>query len=158
MLTHPQARNEPPQGNSPEMDRLALWTRNQKLEADMKTLKNELNEKDSQINKLEAQLEQQGKHSEASPEKTNKTPIKRNKLEEQHSKVGWISSTELCHILRICKRTLQNYRDQDLIPFSRRGGKIFYNLQEVEEALKSKGVYASKHIVKNSAMKIDGLT
>jgi excisionase family DNA binding protein len=47
----------------------------------------------------------------------------------------WITTGELCQLLNISKRTAQNYRDKGLIPFSRFGGKIFYDVFDVQSAL-----------------------
>ena len=38
----------------------------------------------------------------------------------------WLSSDDVCRILRISKRTLQNYRDNRILPFSQVGRKIYY--------------------------------
>lgn len=48
---------------------------------------------------------------------------------------GWLDNKEVCDILRISKRQLQNYRDQGVLPFSQFGNKIYYRWKDVEEHL-----------------------
>lgn len=43
----------------------------------------------------------------------------------------WLNSAEVLEILRISKRTLQDYRNKHRIAFTRIGGKVFYNRKVV---------------------------
>jgi MerR family transcriptional regulator, repressor of the yfmOP operon len=47
----------------------------------------------------------------------------------------WLSSEEVCKILRISSRTLQNYRDKREIPFYQIGRKIYYKASDVNRFL-----------------------
>jgi excisionase family DNA binding protein len=47
----------------------------------------------------------------------------------------WLTGDELCKLLRVSKRTLQNYRDQRVIPFSQIGRKIYYKYSDINEYL-----------------------
>jgi hypothetical protein len=38
----------------------------------------------------------------------------------------WLDNDDVCKLLRVTKRTLQNYRDNFLIPYSQIGKKILY--------------------------------
>jgi len=47
----------------------------------------------------------------------------------------WLSNEDVCKLLGVSKRTLQNYRDQRLISFSQVGRKIFYRSSSVDTLL-----------------------
>lgn len=53
----------------------------------------------------------------------------------------WLSSEEVCHLLRISSRTLQNYRDNGVLPFAQIGRKIYYRASDIQE-------YLSRHYIK----------
>ena len=59
-----------------------------------------------------------------------KTIKKSSPLSEQ-----WLDNQDLCELLHVSKRTLQNYRDNGVIPFSQIGGKIYYKATDVEKLL-----------------------
>jgi len=65
---------------------------------------------------------------------------------ELASKVHWLSSDEVCHILRISKRTLQSYRDRSILPFAQIGRKIYYKVSDIDD-------YLEMHYVKPSYWK-----
>lgn len=44
----------------------------------------------------------------------------------------WIDGKEARKILRISPKTLQNYRDNKVIPFSQYGNKIYYKRTDLE--------------------------
>ena len=48
---------------------------------------------------------------------------------------GWLDNKDVCNILRISSRQLQNYRDQGVIPFSQFGNKIYYRWVDIEAHL-----------------------
>ncbi len=50
--------------------------------------------------------------------------------------VQWLDNQEFMQLLKISKRTAQNYRDAGLISFSQIGSKIYYKLSDVEDLLK----------------------
>lgn len=45
----------------------------------------------------------------------------------------WYSNGDVCRLLGISQRTLQNYRDRGCIPYSQVGHKCFYKIKDVEE-------------------------
>jgi excisionase family DNA binding protein len=47
----------------------------------------------------------------------------------------WFTGDEVCRILCISKRTLQNYRDQRRISFYQIGRKIYYKATDVDDLL-----------------------
>jgi hypothetical protein len=49
--------------------------------------------------------------------------------------IGWINNNLFCEALGISKRSAQNYRDQGLIPYSTVGGKVYYEIKEVQKLL-----------------------
>jgi len=55
----------------------------------------------------------------------------------------WLSGDIVCHLLGISKRTLQNYRDRNIIPFSQAGRKIYYKAEDIDE-------YLERHYIKAS--------
>ncbi|WP_449032844.1 helix-turn-helix domain-containing protein [Porphyromonas sp.] len=42
---------------------------------------------------------------------------------------------DVCRILNIRKRTLQHYRDKDIIPYTQIAGKILYRLSDINRLL-----------------------
>lgn len=44
----------------------------------------------------------------------------------------WYCNKDVCRLLGISLRTLQNYRDKGLIPYSQVGHKCFYKIKDVE--------------------------
>jgi hypothetical protein len=55
----------------------------------------------------------------------------KNPLKEQ-----WLDIQDTCNLLKISKRTLQSYRDKQILPFSQIGGKIYFRAIDIEEHLK----------------------
>lgn len=47
----------------------------------------------------------------------------------------WLTGDEICRLLRVSKRTLQNYRDKRVIPFSQIGRKIYYKYSDITNYL-----------------------
>ena len=68
-----------------------------------------------------------------------------NRLQRIEEKIGnprllkhdWLDHQEICQRLHISKRTLDNYREQGLLPFSKIGGKVFYRLEDIDDFLNS---------------------
>lgn len=50
----------------------------------------------------------------------------------------WMNGDEVMKMLHISSKTLQNYRDRRIIPFTKIGKKIFYNKKEIDKLLNSK--------------------
>ncbi|MEI6899516.1 MAG: helix-turn-helix domain-containing protein [Bacteroidota bacterium] len=47
----------------------------------------------------------------------------------------WLDIDETCDLLKISRRTLQNYRDNGILPFSQVGGKIYFRASDIEDHL-----------------------
>jgi hypothetical protein len=47
----------------------------------------------------------------------------------------WHDVTETCSKLKCSTRTLQKYRDDDIIPFSQIGAKIYFRESDIQEFL-----------------------
>ena len=56
------------------------------------------------------------------------------KLDSNNSPVTqdetWLDNQAACQFLKISKRTLQSYRNQRVLPYSRIRGKIYYRLSD----------------------------
>jgi hypothetical protein len=50
----------------------------------------------------------------------------------------WLDSEGVCKILKVTKRTLQNYRDTLILPYSQVGKKILYKQSDIQKILESK--------------------
>ena len=48
----------------------------------------------------------------------------------------WIDNQEAVMLLKTSKRTLQTYRDNNILPYSQIGHKIYYKAADVEKFLK----------------------
>ncbi|MDD2200528.1 MAG: helix-turn-helix domain-containing protein [Bacteroidales bacterium] len=48
----------------------------------------------------------------------------------------WLDNQDVMQLLKVSKRTLQTYRDEDKIPFAQVGNKIYYKATDVEKFLK----------------------
>ncbi len=48
----------------------------------------------------------------------------------------WLDNQDVMEILKTSPRTLQNFRDNGVLPFSKIGGKIYYKASDVEQLLK----------------------
>ena len=69
-----------------------------------------------------------------------------NKVENNMlpSNKEWIDTQEVCEMLHISKRTLQNYRDRGLIPYSSIDGKMYYRYRDILNILESNYVPSRK--------------
>jgi len=47
----------------------------------------------------------------------------------------WLDNQEVCQTLLISKRTLQTYRDNGTLAFSKIGSKIYYKVSDIEAHL-----------------------
>jgi NAD+--asparagine ADP-ribosyltransferase len=56
----------------------------------------------------------------------------------------WLDNQEFCFLLKISKRTAQNYRDQALVAFSQIGSKVYYKLSDVHALLEFNRVAAER--------------
>ena len=66
-----------------------------------------------------------------------KINIQQNVLKSKPSILGesFMDNNEVCEMLRISSRTLQDYRDKGLISFYKLEGKIIYKLSDIEKML-----------------------
>jgi hypothetical protein len=58
-----------------------------------------------------------------------KTLCGNNRIEQ------WLSNREACELLKISRRTLQSYRDTDILPYSQIGHKCYYRIADVEKLI-----------------------
>lgn len=57
----------------------------------------------------------------------------------------WLDTQEVCLLLKICKRTLQYYRNKRKLPYVRLGSKIFYKKADLEKYLKKHYIKVQKN-------------
>jgi hypothetical protein len=48
----------------------------------------------------------------------------------------WIDIEQACFLLKVSKRTLQNYRNSGLLAYSQVAGKIYFKAADIEEHLR----------------------
>jgi len=56
----------------------------------------------------------------------------------------WISGDTVRKKLSISRRTLQNYRDNGILPYSVVGGKFYYNIRDIDDLLMRNFVSADR--------------
>jgi len=56
----------------------------------------------------------------------------------------WLDIQEVCALLKVSKRTLQTYRDNNVLPFSQINGKIYFKASDIEEHLEHHYIKAYK--------------
>lgn len=54
---------------------------------------------------------------------------------EKSKHTGWLHNGDVCQLLNISKRTLQDYRDKRIIPYTQFAGKILYKASDLEKML-----------------------
>ena len=54
---------------------------------------------------------------------------------EKSNRKKWLTNKEVCEILDVTTRTLQNYRDNGVLSFSKAGSMIYYKEEDIEEFL-----------------------
>lgn len=57
-------------------------------------------------------------------------------------KKDWLTTDEVMEMMNVSRRTVQNYRDEGKIPFSKEGRKILYPRQGIEQFLRDNMVKA----------------
>lgn len=67
-----------------------------------------------------------------------------SKIETSQIETEWFDIPETCKFLKISSRTLQNYRDNGLIPFSQVYSKIYFRKQDLLKFLEVHIVNKSK--------------
>jgi hypothetical protein len=71
-------------------------------------------------------------------EEVDKLKVKTAELAEKKAdkiESGWLNSMEVLSLLGISRRTLQTFRDNGTLPFSRIKGNFFYKLSDVQKLL-----------------------
>ncbi len=59
-----------------------------------------------------------------------------DKIRTQPLEDIWLDIQETCQLLKISKRTLQAYRDNNVLSFSQIGGKIYFKATDIDAHLK----------------------
>ncbi len=49
----------------------------------------------------------------------------------------WLDIQETCQLLKVSKRTLQNYRDNGVLPYSQIAGKIYFKASDIQTHLEN---------------------
>lgn len=49
----------------------------------------------------------------------------------------WMDNQDVCQALKISPRTLQDYRNNSILPYRQLGGKILYRESDIERVLQS---------------------
>lgn len=57
---------------------------------------------------------------------------------EKSKHTDWLHNGDVCRLLNISKRTLQNYRDTGVLPFTQIVHKCYYKREDVEALLLTK--------------------
>lgn len=52
-------------------------------------------------------------------------------------KEKWLDNQEVCLMMKISKRTLQTYKEKNLLPYSKLNRKNYYKLSDVQALLKA---------------------
>lgn len=61
--------------------------------------------------------------------------IKKSKLD--NLKESWVDGNEVAKALNVSSRTLQTFRDNGTLPYSRVKGKVYYKVADIEALLES---------------------
>ncbi len=56
-------------------------------------------------------------------------------LSSSHSQERYLNNNQVCQMLHLSQRTLQDYRDKERIAFYKLEGKILYKLSDIEKML-----------------------
>ena len=56
----------------------------------------------------------------------------------------WLNAEEVMRKLGVCSRTLQNYRDNGILPYTSVGGKLYYLGRDIEDLMGNNYVPAKK--------------
>lgn len=61
----------------------------------------------------------------------------------------WLDINETCKILKISKRTLQSYRDNNMLSYSQIIGKIYFKVSDIEQFLNDNYIKNNNVVLKN---------
>jgi len=56
----------------------------------------------------------------------------KNLCGDNQDKKQWLGNDDVCSLLQISSRTLQSYRDNGILPYSRIGRKCYYKVSDIE--------------------------
>jgi lactate dehydrogenase-like 2-hydroxyacid dehydrogenase len=48
----------------------------------------------------------------------------------------WVNNEEASELLKVSKRTMQNYRDKGILGYAQIGKQVYYKLEDIENLLK----------------------
>lgn len=80
------------------------------------------------LEKLTRELQSQNKGRTTTKDQA-KPPVNLNYKEQ------WLDNEEACEFLKVSKRTLQNYRDNFILPYSQIGRKVYYKTSDLQTLL-----------------------
>ena len=64
--------------------------------------------------------------------------LKVNRLCERHANKGledWLDNQDVCQMLNISKCTLQGYRDNSMLPYTKISRKLYYRVKDVRKLI-----------------------
>ena len=68
--------------------------------------------------------------------KIDKLESKIDKLSKQNPlDETWLDIQDVCLLLKVSKRSLQNYRDKGILSYSQHGSKIYYKASDIQKHL-----------------------
>ena len=59
-----------------------------------------------------------------------------DKIRKQPLEDVWLDIQEVCQLLKVSKRTLQAYRDNQVLSYSQINGKIYFKAADIDDHLK----------------------
>lgn len=68
-------------------------------------------------------------------QKIEKIDRKISAMQAENTANRWLTNKEVSEMLSVTGRTLQNYRDSGILPFSQVGSKIYYREDDIQEFL-----------------------
>lgn len=83
------------------------------------------------INIEESVFEQMMERFENFTRKVDKLCSRKNEKSLQK----WLDNQDVCQILKISKRTLQNYRDNGTLAYTQIGHKIYYKPEDIQQII-----------------------
>ena len=56
----------------------------------------------------------------------------------------WLNGDQIMQMLGVSRRTLQNYRDNEILSYSTVGGKFYYGIKDIEDLMLKNYVSSAK--------------
>jgi uncharacterized protein YdcH (DUF465 family) len=82
------------------------------------------------LENLTKEIHSQNSAQKAKPNQSQELPKGKLALGDE-----WLDNEDVCKVLRVTKRTLQNYRDNFILPYSQIGKKVLYKSSDVQRVL-----------------------